>query len=456
MADESGKNGILASIKLGEKIGYGLGDLGFNFYWANISGFLLYFYTDVFGISAAAAGTMFLVTKIVDAFTDPIMGGLADRTKSKWGKYRPYLLLGGIPMAGAAVLTYTTPDLGDGGKLFWAYGTYSIMMLMYTVLSVPYSALSGVITAKSQDRTDLISFRFIAAFTGTTLVNYYTLDMVDWLGKGDEALGWQLTMLVYGIIAALLFAVVTFTTKERIHPPPNQKTNAIGDLKDLLKNKPWLVLFSLALIIMITITMRAGASIYYIKYYIKQADLVDEFLTTYGLALAAGAALTPVMTRFLEKKKLLMLLMALTGILSIAFFFIPPNQIWLLFTVNILIGLCLGPKSPLAFSMYADTADYTEWKTGRRATAMTFSAAIFSQKLGGALASFAIGAVLASMGYVAKEAQSDASQTGILLTISIIPGVIALLAAYIMRFYTLDKELLLKVQNELKERKSQE
>ena len=455
-ASSSNKNSILSSIKLGEKIGYGLGDLGFNFYWANISGFLLYFYTDVFGISAAAAGTMFLVTKIVDAFTDPIMGGLADRTKSKWGKYRPYLLLGGVPMAGAAVLTYTTPDLGEGGKLFWAYGTYSIMMLMYTVLSVPYSALSGVITAKSQDRTELISFRFIAAFTGTTLVNYYTLDLVEYLGKGDEALGWQLTMLVYGLIAAVLFAVVTLTTKERIQPPPNQKTNAIGDLKDLLKNKPWLVLFSLALIIMITITMRAGASIYYIKYYIKQPDLVDDFLTTYGLALAAGAALTPVMTRFLEKKKLLMLLMTLTGILSIGFFFIPPDAIWLLFTVNILIGLCLGPKSPLAFSMYADTADYTEWKTGRRATAMTFSAAIFSQKLGGALASFAIGAVLASMGYVAKEAQTDASQTGILLTISIIPGVIALLAAYIMRFYTLDKKLLLKVQNELKERKSQE
>ncbi|MEM1339057.1 MAG: MFS transporter [Bacteroidota bacterium] len=455
-ASTKGNPGILTSIRLGEKIGYGLGDLGFNFYWANISGFLLYFYTDVFGISAAAAGTMFLVTKIVDAFTDPIMGGIADRTKSKWGKYRPYLLLGGLPMAGAAVLTYTTPDLGGGGKLFWAYGTYSMMMLMYTVLSVPYSALSGVITAKSQDRTDLISFRFIAAFTGTTLVNYYTLDLVEFLGNGNEALGWQLTMLCYGLIAAVLFAVVTFSTKERIEPPPNQKTHPINDLKDLLKNRPWLVLFSLALVIMITITMRAGAAIYYIRYYVKQPDLVDDFLTTYGLALAAGAALTPVMTRFIEKKKLLMLLMALTGMLSIAFFFIPADAIWLLFTVNILIGLCLGPKSPLAFSMYADTADYTEWKTGRRATAMTFSAAIFSQKLGGALASFAIGAVLASMGYVAKEAQSDASQTGILLTISIIPGVIAVLAAYIMRFYTLDNALLTMVQNELKERKSQE
>ena len=444
---------ILSPIKIKEKIGYSIGDLGFNFYWANIAGFLLYFYTDVFGISAAAAGTMFLVTKILDAITDPIVGGIADRTESKWGKYRPYLFLGGIPMAGAAVLTYTTLDFDETGKLIWAYGTYSIMMLMYTLLSVPYSALSGVITARSQDRTDLISFRFIAAFTGTTFVNWCTLDLVAFFGNGNEAKGWQLTMLVYGIVAAILFAVVALTTKERIQPPKAQKTKPTDDLKDLFKNKPWLVLFWLTLIVMITITLRANASIYYIKYYVKQPELVGLFLTTYGLALAAGAALTPIMSRFLDKKKLLMVLLSCTGLLSILFFFVPSDQIFLLFTLNILIGFSLGPKSPLVFSMYADTADYTEWTTRRRATAMTFSAAIFSQKLGGALATFIIGSVLAAMGYVAKEAQSDASQLGILLTISIIPGIVALIAAYIMKFYTLDKLLLAKIQKELKERK---
>jgi len=216
------------------------------------------------------------------------------------------------------------------------------------------------------------------------------------------------------------------------------------------------VLFSLALIIMITITMRAGASIYYVKYYVNRPDLIKYFLTAYGLALAAGAACTPILTRLMDKKNLMILLMSITGILSILFFFIPPDAIWLMFTVHILIGFALGPKSPLAFSMYADTADYTEWKTGRRATAMTFSAAIFSQKLGGALASFAIGVVLATMGYVANEAQSDASQTGIILTISVIPGIVALLAAFVMRFYTLDNTLLKKVQTELKERKAEQ
>ena len=448
------QNDILSSISLKEKIGYGIGDMGFNFYWANISAFLLVFYTDVFGISAAAAGTMMLVTKIVDAFTDPIMGAIADRTKTKFGKFRPYLLYGGLPMAAAGVMTYTTPDLNEGGKLIWAYGTYTIMMVMYTVLSIPYSALSGVITAKSQDRTTLISFRFIAAFSGTILVNYFTLDMVDWLGAGNETLGWQLTMGVYGIVAAVLFAIVFFTTRERILPPAKQQTNALDDIKDLLDNKPWMVLFTLALIIMITITMRSGASIYYIKYYANRPDLIKYFLTAYGIALAVGAAITPMLTRFVDKKKLMVILMSVTGILSMLFYFIPPDSLWLMFTVHILIGLALGPKSPLAFSMYADTADYTEWKTGRRATGMTFSAATFSQKLGGALASFMIGTVLAGMGYVANEAQSDASQLGIVLVISVIPGVIALLAAYVMKFYTLDNELLEKVQRELLTRKN--
>ena len=427
--------------------------MGFNFFWANISAFLLVFYTDVFGISAAAAGTMMLVTKIVDAFTDPVMGAIADRTKTKWGKFRPYLLWGGLPMAAAGVLTYTTPGLGEGGKLIWAYGTYTLMMLMYTVLSVPYSALSGVITARSQDRTDLISFRFIAAFTGTTLVNFFTLDMVEYFGGGNEKLGWQITMAIYGVLAALFFVGVFLTTRERVTPPADQKTNPAQDIKDLLNNRPWLVLFTLALVIMITISMRAGASIYYVKYYMEEPDLIKYFLTAYGIALAIGAACTPIMTRFIEKKNLMILLMSLTGVLSILFFFIPSDNIALIFIVHVIIGFVLGPKSPLAFSMYADTADYTEWKTGRRATAMTFSAAIFSQKLGGALASFGIGAILASMGYIANEAQSDASQTGIVLAISIVPGIIGLLAAFVMVFYTLDNKLLKQVQEELKERK---
>jgi len=440
----------LSRLKVTEKIGYGFGDLGFNLYWTTISSFLAAFYTDVFGLQAGVAATMFLVTKLVDAFTDPIMGAIADRTRTRFGKFRPYLLWAGLPMAGAAVLTFSTPEVEGTAKIVYAYATYTFMMLMYTVLSTPYSALSGVMTAQSQERTDLVSFRFIAAFTGMTIVNAFTLDLVDILGAGDEAKGWQLTMLCYGLTASLIFVVSFATTKERISPPPSQKTNPIDDIKDLTKNKPWIVLFCLALIIMMTITLRGGSSFYYFKYFVEREDLISTYLLWQGLAYAVGAASTPILTRFIEKTKLLMILMSIVGTLSIAFFFVPKDAIWLMFTFNILISLALGPKSPLTWSMYADTADYTEWQTGRRATAMTFSAATFSQKLGSAVGSAGMLWLLSIMGYVANQAQNNASQTGIIITQTIAPGIFALIAVIFIRFYDLSGNKLKTIQEELK------
>lgn len=454
---EQTRHGEPASQRLSfrEKAGYGIGDLGFNLYWANISAFLLIFYTDVMGLAAAAVGTMILVTKIIDAATDPLMGVIADRTRTRFGRFRPYLLWGALPMAFAGVLTWTVPDLGEGGRLLWAYVTFSLMMLAYTVLSTPYSALSGVMTADSQQRTTLISFRFIAAFAGTTLVNAFTLDLVQWFGGGDEALGWQLTLGLYGAVAAVLFATVFATTRERIAPPPQQDSDVRQDLRDLLNNRPWLVLFALALVIMVTIVMRSGATVYYLKYYVVRPDLTGAFLGAYSVALAVGAAMTPLMTRVFDKKRLMVVLMSIVGILSCAMFFVPRDMIWLMFVVNTLIGLALGPKSPLAFSMYADCADYTELKTGRRATALTFSAATFSQKLGGALASAVIAWVLAGMGYVANQAQSDASQTGIVLLLTVIPGMVAFAAALVMRAYPLDDAALAGMQDTLAQRRAQ-
>ena len=455
---EQTRQGEQASQRLSfrEKAGYGIGDLGFNLYWANISAFLLIFYTDVMGLGAAAVGTMILVTKLVGAAADPLMGVIADRTRTRFGRFRPYLLWGALPMAFAGVLTWTVPDLGENGRLVWAYLTFSLMMLSYTVLSTPYSALSGVMTADSRQRTTLISFRFIAAFAGTTLVNAFTLDLVQWFGRGDEALGWQLTLALYGVVAVVLFATVFATTRERIAPPPQQRSDVKQDFRDLLDNRPWLVLFTLALVIMITIVMRSGATVYYLKYYVGQPELIGAFLGIYSVALAVGAALTPLMTRFVDKKHLMVFLMATVGVLSCAMYFVPRDMIWLMFVLNTLIGLALGPKSPLAFSMYADCADYTEWKTGRRATALTFSAATFSQKLGGALASAAIAWVLAGMGYVANQAQSNASQTGILLLLTVIPGVVAFVAARGMRAYPLDDAALAGMQDTLAQRRAQE
>ena len=446
----------MAKLSLKEKVGYAVGDFGFNLYWASIASFLAVFYTDVFGIPAAAAGTMFLVTKIVDAITDPIMGAVADRTRTRWGKFRPYLLFAGVPMAGAAVITFSTPDLNEGGKIIYAYITYSFMMVMYTILSTPYSSLSGVLTARSQDRTTLISFRFIAAFVGTAMVNKFTLPLVEWLGQGNETLGWQLTMSLYGIIAAIVFAITFFSTTERIAPPAGQHTNPLNDIKDLLNNRPWVILIVLAMIIMMTITLRGGSGYYYFAYYVERPDLISNYLFVQGIALGVGAAFTPLMTRFIDKTKLLMLLMGIVGVLSIAFYFVPKDAIGLMFTLNILISLALGPKSPLAWSMYADSADYTEWKTGRRATGMTFSAATFAQKLGGALGSAFMLWMLAAIGYVAREAQSDASQQGIALLQTVIPGVIAFIAAFVVSFYPLTNEKLEQIQSDLEARETEQ
>jgi GPH family glycoside/pentoside/hexuronide:cation symporter len=450
--NKANENGRMAVLSWREKLSFGVGDLGFNFYWTTIASFLAAFYTDVFGISAAAAGTMLFVTRIGDALTDPVMGAIADRTRSRWGKFRPYLLFAGLPMAAAGVLTFTTPDLGSTGKLIWAYATYSVMMLLYTVLSTPYSALSGVMTARSQERTTLISIRFLFAFTGGALINKYTLPLVAYFGAGDDTRGWQLTMVLYGLLAAVIFIITFANTKERITPPAEQKSNPWQDIRDLLNNRPWLILFALAMIIMMTFTMRAGSSYYYFYYYVERPELLPDYLLWQMIAYAAGAALAPVLTRFMDKARLLMLLMAIVGTLSITFYFVPKDMIWAMFTLNILISLALGPKSPLTWSMYADTADYNEWKLGRRATAMTLSAATIAQKLGGSLGSAGMLWILAAIGYAAKQAQSGASQTGIALLQTVIPGVFALIAVGVTSFYNLTGKQLEKIQQELKNR----
>ncbi|MFL6636082.1 MAG: glycoside-pentoside-hexuronide (GPH):cation symporter, partial [Massilia sp.] len=374
-----------------ERLAYGVADMGFNFYWTNVATFLLIFYTDTFGISAAAAATMMSAIKIVNAFTDPLIGAAADRTDTRFGKFRPWLVWMCVPLAGAAVLTYTTPGLTGDAKLAWAYGTYLFMMVCYTCVNIPYNALSGVMSADPQERSTINGLRFIFAFAGSTLVTAATPDLVRWLGAGNDQRGWQLTMLLWGVAASLLFVFTFFNTRERIAPPPGQKNAVWRDVRDLAGNRPWMVLFFLALIIMVTITLRTASAAYYFKYVVGRPDLMRTFVPTYMVAAAVGAALTPLLTRWIDKRTLMIVLMSATAVLSAAFYVVPPDQVWLMFVLQGGLGLVLGPKSPLAFSMYADTADYNEWRTGRRATAMTFAAATFSQKLGTAVAVAVIG-----------------------------------------------------------------
>ncbi|MGV7206679.1 MFS transporter [Oxalobacteraceae bacterium A2-2] len=443
-----------APLSWREKVSYGIADMGFNFYWTNVATFLLIYYTDVYGISAAAAASMMFTVKLVNAFTDPLIGAAADRTSTRWGKFRPYLLWMPLPLAAAALLTYTTPGLEGDGKIVWAYATYLLMMVCYTGINIPYNALSGVLSADPQERSVVNGLRFIFAFAGSTLVTAATPALVSWLGQGNERLGWQLTMLAWAALASCLFIVTFLNTRERVAPVAAQRSNVMQDVRDLAGNRPWMALFFLALIIMVTITLRTSSAAYYFKYVVGRPELMQGFVPAYMMSAAAGAALTPLMTRYIDKKKLMMVLMGITAVLSSAFYFVPPEQVWLMFALQVGMGLALGPKSPLAFSMYADTADYNEWRTGRRATAMTFAAATFSQKLGTALAVAVIGAIFTRLGYVANAVQSAGSQQGILWLMSFIPAAFALLAVAVMFFYNLDRAALARIQSDLEHRKS--
>jgi glycoside/pentoside/hexuronide:cation symporter, GPH family len=453
MAPNNNSSAATPPLAWREKISYGVADMGFNFYWANIATFLMIFYTDVFGISAAAAGSMLFAIKIVNAFTDPVIGAVADRTQTRFGKFRPYLIWMALPLVVAGVVTFSTPPLSGAGKLAWAFATYLLLMTCYTGINIPYNALSGVMSGDPQERTTINGLRFIFAFGGSMLVTAATPFLVKVLGGSNERLGWPLTMAVWGVAASALFAVTFLNTRERIAPPPSQRPQVRQDVKDLAHNRPWLVLFFLALIIMITITLRSSTAVYYFKYYVGRPGLIAAFVPAYMASAAAGASLTPVLTRFMDKKRLLILLMSATGVLSMGFFFIPKDRIAWMFALQILTGLVLGPKSPLAFAMYADTADFNEWRTGRRATALTFAAATFSQKLGTALAAAVMGWLFAILGYVANVAQTTRSINGILMLMSFIPAAFAFLASAIMLFYKLDNRQMARIQVELAQRK---
>ena len=437
-----------------EIVGYGLGDMGFNFYWTNISTFLLIFYTDVFGITAAAAATMLFVVKIFNAFTDPMIGAFADRTQTRWGKFRPYLLFMPLPLAVIGVLTYTTPDFGPTGKLVWAYVTYLLLMTVYTSVNLPYSALSGVISGDARERNAINASRFVCGFAGGTLVTAASPRLVAWLGGGDPALGWTLTMVFWGLAAAVIFAFTFSATTERVQPVQAEPSSVRQDLADLRANLPWILLFFLALIIMLSITLRMTSAAYYFKYVVNRPELLATFMPAYLLAAAAGTACTPLLTRFIDKRKLLIVLMLISTVLSTAFLFVDAHQIWLMYALQIALGLTLGPKSPLNFSMLADSADYNEWRNGRRATAMTFAASSFAQKLGTAVTIAVIGGLFTWLGYVPNAAQSAESQAGIVWLMSVIPAAFTLIAAILMMFYTLDNPTMARVQADLAERKS--
>lgn len=457
-------------ISIKEKIGYGFGDFASSMFWKLFSVYLLYYYTDVFGIAAAAVGTMFLITRIWDTALDPIIGVISDKTETRWGKFRPYLLWMCIPFAIAGIFTFSAPEFSASGKLVYAYVVYTFMMVAYSAINVPYASLMGVMSASTKERTALATYRFIFAFAGSILVLATAEPLASYFsrigGSNNLKLGWQLAAVVFAVLAAVLFYFTFAWTKERIQPPKEQTASLKEDLKNLLANKPWFILLGAGVCTLIFNSIRDGSAIYYFKYYFtsQEAFQISALNTTVNystlylvLGQAAniiGVVLAKPVSDKIGKKSTFLYAMFIACVLSCVFYLMEETNITAILLLQLLISICAGSIFPLLWSMYADIADYSEWKTGRRATGLIFSSSSMSQKLGWTLGGALTGWLLALWGFEANTLQTEEVKQGIRLMLSVIPAAGALLSAVFIAFYKLSDQYMQQITNELIERRT--
>ncbi|HEY5415600.1 MAG TPA: MFS transporter [Gemmatimonadaceae bacterium] len=440
-------------ISVTEKIGYSLGDAAANFIFQTMLVFQLAFYTDTFGITAAAAGTLFLVVRVWDAIFDPFMGVVADRTNTKWGKFRPWILWTAVPFGIIGFLTFTTPPFDAQGKLIYAYVTYIVLMMVYSANNLPYSALSGVITGDLAERTSLSAYRFVAAMSAALVIQGLALPMVNYFGGGNSAKGYQITMGVFSALAIVFFIITFATTRERVQPDPTQRNSVRRDLADLTSNGPWVAMFVLTIVVFITLAMRGGVMLYYFKYYLGREDLFSIFnVFGTGSTIVGVVASTPLAKRF-GKRDVFIVGLVLTVVFTAAFVLLPRTAIALIFGTEMLRQLAYGFTIPLLWAMMADVADFSEWKNHRRATAVVFSAIVFALKAGLGFGGAIGGWLLAAYGYVPNVAQTERALQGIKLTTSIFPAITFALALVCLFFYRIDKRLEIQITDDLAERR---
>lgn len=444
------------NVTLKEKIGYGLGDAASSMFWKLFGMYLLFFYTDVFGINAAVAGTMFLITRVWDALFDPVVGAISDRTESRWGKFRPYLLWVAVPFGIIGVLTFTTPDLSPGGKIVYAYVTYSLMMMVYSLINVPYASLLGVMSANPKERTALSSYRMIFAFLGSILVLLLVEPLVNAFSEigGSLTAGWSMAATVFAVIAVVLFLLAFAWTKERVRSIKESHNALREDIRDLAKNWPWWILLGAGAFALIFNSIRDGAAVYYFKYYAVATDSVELGITGTALSLTtlylvlgqaaniAGIVLVTPVSNKLGKKRTYLLAMLGATVFSMAFYFVGPDNIGAMLIMQVLISICAGSIFPLLWSMYADIADYSEWRTGRRATGLIFSSSSMAQKFGWSIGGALTGWILGYYGFEANMAQSQGTQDGIRMMLSVLPGIGAFLSALFIAWYPLNESKL--------------
>lgn len=456
-------------LPLREKLAYGCGDFASVLYWQTFMRYLPFFFTDIFGISAAALGTMLLVSRIWDGVNDPLIGMWADRTDTRWGKFRPFILFGAVPFALFGVMTFTTPDFGPLGKLIWAYIFYNGLMMLYTLVNIPYTAMLGVMTTTAAERTQLSSVKFIFAFSAGIVVSATLLPLADWLGGENAQRGWQLAFVVYGVIAVAFFMVTFFGTRERIKPAPEKNTSVFRDMKYVITNKAWVLLTATTLTWILFVGIRSSVSAHYFKYYIyngtpeatlsflgynfQLTGLLSSFNTLGQTASVAGVLLTSFIASRFAKRPMFIFFFVISILCTASYYFLPPGELGAIFIIEALGNFSGAPLPVLLWAMYADTADYGEWKYGRRTTALVFSASTMSQKIGWALAAFGAFHLLSFVGFQANIIPSTEVKDSIVQLMSLIPAVFGVVALVIFHFYPLNDKRVNEINEELRARR---
>ncbi|MGP8251643.1 MAG: MFS transporter [Terracidiphilus sp.] len=443
------------TLTFGEKFGYSLGDLAANFVFQAMLALQLDFYTHTFGLTAAQAGTLFLVVGLGVAFLNPVMGVIADRTSSRWGKFRPWLLWTALPFGVICVLTFTTPSISPGAKLVYAWVMYILLRVVYTVNNVPYASLNAVMTSDPDERTSISTYRQIAANSAGFIIASLAIPMVRFFGHGNDALGYQLTMGLLSVLSIIFFIVAFVTTKERIQPSPQQQSSLSQDLKDLFSNGPWIVLFLATLFYFAAIVVRGSVMLPYFRFVSGNVDLFSWF-NGFGLAsLLVGVACSTAVTKRMGKRFLFIASMTLAGLFSAALFIIPPHATFTIIAVEVLRQFAFGLSGPLIWAMMGDVADYGEWKTGRRASGTVTSAVVFALWAGLALGGWIAGMLFSAYGFVSTATiQTPQAQSGILLTASLYAGLAFIASAVSMFFYPISREKNRQIADELTARRT--
>lgn len=476
---------LAASQKLSvlEKVGYSLGDLAANLVFQTLMTYLAYFYTDIYGLDTKHASVIMLTVGLVAAFGfNPIIGALADRTSSRWGKFRPWILFTAVPLGVIALLAFSTPDFSYKGKVIYAVVTYSLLLLLYAANNLPYSALSGVITGDMKERNSMSSYRFVAVMFAQFFVQVFMLAIIETAGGGNKAAGIEKVMTWLAVIGTIMLLITFLTTKERIVPKPEQKSSVTEDLGDLFKNKPWIIMLVLTTLVFVTLAMKGGSYVYYFKNYVDKESLarfvspITSFLSGAGLnffgedPVSAGFGLfnaggiifmivgITLSKRYADKygkRDVFGITLFISTLFILAFAFFPPTSVALMFASQILHGFFYGITIPLLWAMIADVADYSEWKNNRRATAIIFSAMMVGLKAGLSVGSALLTWILSLYSYIPNsDTQTPAAINGTKMLVSVFPAIPFLIGAGLLFFYRINKSMEVQIESDLKQRRA--